>query len=160
MFIQKPYSNNIEENQIQLIEQLHEFANENNDAISIYSNCANHLKQYFNEDVNWVGFYLVKDNNLILGPFNGLPAVTNIDFGKGVCGTCLQNKKTIVIDDVCAHSNHIVCDINSRSEICIPIFNKEKEMIALLDMDSPKLAMFSKYQHLLQEYICEMEKFF
>ncbi len=93
-----------------------------------------------------------------MGPFNGLPAVTFIENKKGVCGTCLFKQRTIVIKDVCLESNHIVCDMNSKSEIAIPIFVNNK-MVGLLDSDSPIIDFFGKYKDLLEAYLLEVAKF-
>lgn len=159
MFIPKKYSNDITENTNQLINELKEFTNINDTNISIYANCANHLKHFFNNKVNWIGFYLVIDKNLHLGPFNGLPAVTFIKNKEGVCGTCLNQETTIVVDNVCNFENHITCDLNSKSEICVPVFNDDNQMIALLDIDSPNLNTFNEYQTLLEKYINNMQKY-
>lgn len=153
MFILKKYANEPKQDIKQLISEFNDFTDKNDTFISILANASNHLKVYLGDNVNWVGFYLVnEDNNLDLGPFNGLPAQTKISFGQGVCGTCLKQKQTIVIEDVCSHENHIVCDINSRSEICIPVF-KNNKMVALLDIDSPNLNQFGPLKELLEEYI-------
>ena len=92
-------------------------------------------------DVNWVGFYLVEDNNLVLGPFQGKIACSFIPYGKGVCGTCLEKKQSIVVDDVHKFAGHIACDSRSNSEIAIPLF-KHNDVFALLDIDSELFARF------------------
>lgn len=159
MFIKTNYVGNLLTDEKKLITEFNEFTQIRDEYISILANASNHLKFYFQDKVNWVGFYLVNEqNNLDLGPFNGLPAVTKINYGSGVCGTCLKKQETIEIGDVCSFENHIACDIASRSEICIPVF-KNKKMIALLDIDSPNLNQFSNYQELLQNYINNMEKY-
>lgn len=93
------------------------------------------------KDVNWVGFYLNRGNELVLGPFWGNPAVTRIAFGKGVCGTAVERKETIVVPDVHAFPGHIVCDIVSQSEIVVPLY-LEGKLLGVLDIDSPVLARF------------------
>lgn len=160
MFVRKDYKkDDLISNIKQLIEELSGFAKKGDTNVSLYANAANHLKNYFGSQVNWIGFYLVNDqNNLDLGPFNGLPAVSFIENKKGVCGTCLAKKETIVIKDVCAEPNHIVCDVNSKSEITIPIFIGDK-MVGLLDSDSPTIDFFDKYKSLLEEYILELAKY-
>jgi L-methionine (R)-S-oxide reductase len=108
------------------------------------ANAAACLKQHLPE-INWAGFYLMKDGELVLGPFQGLPACTRIAVGKGVCGTAVKEKKTMLVDDVDAFPGHIACDSASRSEVVIPLFKDESrsEIIGVLDIDSPKLARFT-----------------
>ena len=95
------------------------------------------------QGVNWAGFYFVKDNQLVLGPFQGQPACIRIPMGKGVCGTAALSKQTQIIKDVHQFEGHIACDVNSRSEIVIPIIKNDK-VLAVLDIDSPDLDTFSK----------------
>lgn len=111
--------------------------------ISILSNAAALLNLYLN-DINWVGFYLLKDNQLILGPFQGKPACTIIPINKGVCGACARNDEPIIVDDVHTFSGHIACDSASNSEICIPI-HKNNSFYGLLDIDSPLFKRFTDY---------------
>jgi L-methionine (R)-S-oxide reductase len=92
-------------------------------------------------DINWVGFYLLKGDELVLGPFQGKPACVRIALGKGVCGTAAQQRKTIVVPNVHEFSGHIVCDSASNSEIVVPLIKHEK-LIGVLDVDSPQLARF------------------
>ena len=95
------------------------------------------------EDLNWAGFYLLKSGRLTVGPFQGKPACIHIEPGRGVCGTSLSKKETIVVPDVHAFPGHIACDGASKSEIVIPILVNE-EVIGVLDMDSPKKDRFSQ----------------
>ncbi|MBE7214843.1 GAF domain-containing protein [Shewanella benthica] len=95
------------------------------------------------EDLNWVGFYLYKDEQLVLGPFQGRVACTRIPLGKGVCGSAASEKKTFRVADVHQFSGHIACDAASNSEIVIPII-RDNRLIAVLDIDSPKLARFDE----------------
>jgi len=90
----------------------------------------------FLKNINWVGFYLKKGNDLVLGPFQGKPACPRIPEGKGVCGTAATKKETIVVPDVNRFPGHIACDQASRSEIVIPLI-KGGEVMAVLDIDSP-----------------------
>lgn len=92
----------------------------------------------------WVGFYLKKDNQLVLGPFQGPLACTRIDFDKGVCGHCYTTKETVIVPDVEAFPGHIACSSASRSEIVLPIFGKDGEVFGVLDVDSDKLDDFSE----------------
>lgn len=113
-----------------------------NDEIAILSNSASLIK-YFLKDVSWVGFYLFKQNQLVLGPFQGFPACTNIEVGSGVCGSSFEEDKTILVRDVNTHPNHIACDANTQSEIVIPV-HKNSSLYGVLDLDSFKLARFTK----------------
>lgn len=88
------------------------------------------------ENINWVGFYINKNNTLLLGPFQGKVACTVIPFTKGVCGKCASTLETIVVDDVLAFKGHIACDSNSRSEICVPLI-VNNQLYGLLDIDAP-----------------------
>ncbi len=92
-------------------------------------------------DLNWAGFYFLKDGRLVVGPFQGKPACTRIDLGKGVCGTAAQDRKTIVVQDVHQFPGHIACDSASNSEIVIPN-QRQEHLIGLLDLDSPTPARF------------------
>ncbi len=91
----------------------------------------------------WVGFYLVKGDNLVLGPFQGPVACTRIAFGKGVCGTSWKTKETQVVPDVEAFPGHIACSSASKSEIVVPVL-KEGEVLMVLDMDSDQLAAYDE----------------
>jgi GAF domain-containing protein len=93
------------------------------------------------ENVNWAGFYLVKEEQLVLGPFHGQPACIRIPIGKGVCGTAVSENSIQMIDDVHQFSGHIACDAASNSEIVLPIY-KNNHIIAVLDIDSSEIARF------------------
>ena len=108
---------------------------DNKAVITILSNSSALLYERI-ENLNWVGFYLLKDDTLYLGPFQGKPACIEIKVGKGVCGTCINEGKTIIENDVLSCKNHIACDSNSRAEICIPLFINN-EIYGLLDIDAP-----------------------
>lgn len=95
--------------------------------------------------VNWCGVYLLKNNNLILGPFQGMPACTKIEIGKGVCGTAALKKETILVKDVHNFDGHIACDAASNSEIVIPIV-KESKLIGVLDLDSAEFNRFAEVE--------------
>ncbi len=88
------------------------------------------------EDVNWAGFYLLRDGRLVLGPFQGRPACIHIEVGRGVCGTAVQKKRILRVEDVHQFPGHIACDEASRSEIVLPL-TKDGELIGVLDIDSP-----------------------
>ncbi|MBR3200008.1 MAG: GAF domain-containing protein [Mogibacterium sp.] len=95
------------------------------------------------EDINWAGFYLVKDGKLQLGPFQGKPACTVIEVGKGVCGTAVAEDRTQLVKDVHKFPGHIACDSASNSEIVVPI-HSGGSVYGVLDIDSPKLGRFSE----------------
>jgi GAF domain-containing protein len=92
-------------------------------------------------DLNWAGFYLQKDGELVLGPFHGQPACVRIALGKGVCGTAAEQRQTILVDNVHDFPGHIACDSASNSEIVVPLI-KDGQLIGVLDLDSPSLARF------------------
>lgn len=99
-------------------------------------------------NINWAGFYLYKNNELILGPFQGKIACMHIPLEKGVCGSCALQRKTLRVDDVHQFSGHIACDSNSNSEIVIPLI-KENTLLGVLDIDSPLFSRFSKDDEIL-----------
>ncbi|HEX6550141.1 MAG TPA: GAF domain-containing protein, partial [Gammaproteobacteria bacterium] len=92
-------------------------------------------------DVNWIGFYFIKDGELLVGPFQGKPACVRIAMGKGVCGTAAAKRESIVVPDVTKFPGHIFCDGDSQSEVVVPLI-KVGELLGVLDVDSPKLARF------------------
>lgn len=93
------------------------------------------------DDLNWAGFYFLKDGMLVLGPFQGRPACVRIEMGKGVCGTAAARRETLVVEDVEQFPGHIACDVASRSEIVIPLV-KDGNVIGVLDIDAPVHARF------------------
>ncbi|MGB5956785.1 GAF domain-containing protein [Pseudomonas sp.] len=95
------------------------------------------------DDLNWAGFYLNRDEQLVLGPFQGQVACVRIPFGRGVCGAAAATRETQRVEDVHAFPGHIACDSASNSELVIPLV-KEGRLIGVLDLDSPKLARFSE----------------
>jgi len=124
-----------------------------NDFIANLSNISAIIKSGL-LDSNWVGFYLYKDGQLVLGPFQGLPACCRIDIGSGVCGSAAQLKKTLRVDNVHNFEGHIACDSASNSELVIPIIKDEK-LIGVLDIDSPKFNGFSDLDQKYLESIVE-----
>lgn len=106
----------------------------------------------------WVGFYVVKKNQLVLGPFQGPVACTRIAKGKGVCGTSWAQAKTLIVHDVEAFPGHIACSSLSRSEIVIPVFSNS-EVIAVLDVDSENLDQFDETDARYLEQIVKLLKF-
>lgn len=112
------------------------------------------------DDINWAGFYLYKNRELVLGPFQGKPACTHIEIGKGVCGTSAKELKTQIVNNVHHFPGHIACDSASNSEIVIPIV-KEGNLVGVLDIDSPILSRFNeddgayleKFVQILNKYV-------
>lgn len=107
------------------------------------ANAANFASLIFHSlpDLNWVGFYLHKNDELVLGPFQGKPACVRIAMGKGVCGTAAQQRQTILVGNVHEFPGHIACDSASSSEIVVPLVNNE-QLIGVLDLDSPLFGRF------------------
>ena len=124
------------------------------------SNYANASALIFSsmEDLNWAGFYIVEGDKLVLGPFQGKVACTSIPKGKGVCGTSLSTKKTILVPNVHEFEGHIACDSSSNSEIVIPVFSG-KDVVAVLDIDSPLLNRFDENDKIgLENFVRVLEK--
>ena len=117
--------------------------------ISNLANTAAYLNSVM-DDISWVGFYLLDDNELKLGPFQGKVACTNIKLGLGVCGTSFQNKEALVVDDVHTFPTHIACDAGSNSEIVIP-FNK-----GVLDIDSYCFSRFTLSDKAFLTQVCAL----
>ncbi len=108
--------------------------------------------------MNWVGFYLVEEGSLVLGPFQGMPACVRIPNGRGVCGTALEQAETIRVANVHQFPGHIACDAASQSEIVIPIIINGT-VFGVLDIDSPEVDRFTKdEQVLLEQFVKELEK--
>lgn len=136
-----------------LLPQLHALIGDEKDTIANLSNITAALKQVFN--FFWVGFYLVKEHELVLGPFQGTVACTRIAKGKGVCGTAWQEAKTIIVDDVDQFPGHIACSSLSKSEIVVPIF-KGTHVVAVLDIDSSE---YNSFDSIDREYLEELSRF-
>ena len=94
-------------------------------------------------DVNWVGFYFLKDGELVVGPFQGKPACVRIPLGRGVCGTAAEERRSVVVPDVHAFPGHIACDTSSRSELVVPLIAGD-ELVGVLDLDSPSPGRFDE----------------
>lgn len=142
MFAQTLYTGTREENYETVIQQLEALITGEQDMIANLSNASALLNQFL-DDINWVGFYLWKENQLVLGPFQGLPACIRIPSGRGVCGTAVEQKITMLIENVHEFPGHIACDPQSKSEIVIPMI-KNDEVIGVLDIDSPNYNRFDK----------------
>ncbi|WP_316749372.1 GAF domain-containing protein [Pedobacter gandavensis] len=124
-----------------LIPQIEALISGETDQVANLANIAAALKEQFNWF--WVGFYLVKEDQLVLGPFQGPVACTRINKGKGVCGASWLQKETLIVPDVDAFPGHIACATASRSEIVLPLF-KGDEVVGVLDVDSEHLAHFDE----------------
>ncbi len=124
------------------LKQLHSLLAEESDVVANMANTTSLLKLNFGS-YSWVGFYLMKNGRLVLGPFQGKPACVSIEVGKGVCGTAVSLKKTLIVEDVTRFPGHIVCDPSSRSEIVVPIF-VQGEVVGVLDVDSEERANFDE----------------
>ncbi|MCI1592570.1 GAF domain-containing protein [Heyndrickxia oleronia] len=132
--------------------QLTALIEDESNMIANLSNTAALLNQFLDR-INWVGFYLVEGNELVLGPFQGLPACVRIPFGKGVCGTAVKERKTLRVEDVNQFPGHIACDSASQSEIVVPII-KNNEVIGVLDIDSPEINRFDEVDEIhLKEFV-------
>ncbi|HOW37445.1 MAG TPA: GAF domain-containing protein [Candidatus Izemoplasmatales bacterium] len=132
-----------------ILENLRGYLDASLPAVSNYSNMSAIL-MHFLPRINWVGFYLREGEKLILGPFQGLPACTEIAIGKGVCGTAALLKETVVVEDVERFPGHIACDSASRSEIVVPII-QNGNLLGVLDVDSPDLGRFRSADRALLE---------
>ena len=110
-------------------------------------------------DFFWVGFYLVKDGQLVLAPFQGPIACTRIALGKGVCGTAWKNKEVVIVDDVDLFPGHISCSSLSKSEIVIPIYDADKNIVGVLDVDSDVYKTFDVTDEIYLKQITELLQF-
>jgi len=142
---------NREEQYRSLVPQVRALLEGENDLVANLANVAAALKEQFGW--LWIGFYLVKGDELVLGPFQGPVACTRIKKGRGVCGACWERKKTVIVDEVEKFPGHIACSSLSRSEIVIPVL-KGGEVIAVLDADSEMLNHFDETdQRYLEEIV-------
>jgi len=148
MFIKEKVNENSKENYELILLQLVALLKDEKDTVANQANAAALLNVYL-KDINWVGFYLLKDQQLVLGPFQGFPACTRIEIGKGVCGTAFKELKTMRIKNVHDFPGHIACDVNSQSEIVIVLY-KDNKAVGVLDIDAPIINRFSIMD---QEYL-------
>ncbi|WP_100012135.1 GAF domain-containing protein [Lentibacillus sediminis] len=139
-----------------LLKQLDALMEDETDEIVILSNASALLNQFLDE-VNWVGFYLWKNDELLLGPFQGLPACVHIAYGKGVCGAAVKEQKTQRVADVHQFPGHIACDAASRSEIVLPM-NVNGSIYGVLDIDSPVTDRFDETDQVhLEQFVRKLE---
>ncbi|USK38228.1 GAF domain-containing protein [Cytobacillus firmus] len=148
MFSVESYKGTREENYQLLIKQLSALLEGETNSIANLSNASALLNQFL-ERTNWVGFYLIEEGELVLGPFQGLPACVRIPLGKGVCGTAAEQMETVLVEDVHQFPGHIACDAASQSEIVIPLV-KEGKLLGVLDIDSPEK---NRFDALDQKYL-------
>jgi GAF domain-containing protein len=145
----------LDEQYILLVKQIKNLLMKEDNLITNLSNFTAALKQTFYK-ISWVGFYLYDESKLYLGPFQGKVACTQIKIGSGVCGTAAQKLETIIVPDVDKFPGHIACDVESRSEIVIPIIKQDK-LFGVLDLDSTEYSSFNetdkKYLEELVDYL-------
>lgn len=135
-----------------LVKQIKALLSKDDKLISNLSNFTAALKQTF-EKISWVGFYFFEDGLLHLGPFQGKLACTKIKIGEGVCGTAANKLETIIVDNVNKFPGHIACDIDSKSEIVIPIL-KNNKLYGVLDIDSAEYSSFNETDKKYLEELC------
>lgn len=157
MFQASEYSGPRAERQNVVLSQLQALIYEESSQVANMANAAA-LLNFFLDDINWVGFYLYDGQELVLGPFQGLPACIRIPLGKGVCGTSAERRETLRIEDVHAFPGHIACDAASNSEIVVPIV-KDGRLIGVLDIDSPLKGRFdAEDQAFLEQFVATLAK--
>ena len=154
MFTASPITGDKAEQYAQLLAQCEALVNGERHRVA---NAANLSALLFNNlpDINWLGFYFLEQGELIVGPFQGLPACVRIALGKGVCGTAAQTRQTQLVADVHAFEGHIACDSASLSELVIPLIQRG-ELIGVLDIDSPILNRFDVGDQAAFERIAEL----
>lgn len=158
MFQASLYNGDKEKDYSLVIKQLDALLHGEPDVIANLSNASALLNQFL-DNINWVGFYIWKEDELVLGPFQGLPACVRIKSGKGVCGTAISEKKTQLVADVNQFPGHIACDAASQSEIVVPIL-KDGEIFGVLDIDSPTTNRFDGIdQKYLEQFVQTLEKY-
>ncbi|MDY0083492.1 MAG: GAF domain-containing protein [Ignavibacteriaceae bacterium] len=146
-------SADLDEQYILLIKQIKRLLNKNDHLTTNLANLAAALKQTFSK-ISWVGFYLFDGEKLYLGPFQGKVACTEIKIGSGVCGTAAQKKETVIVYDVNKFPGHIACDVDSKSEIVVPIF-KDDKLFGVIDLDSTEYGSFNETDKIFLEEITD-----
>ena len=136
-----------------LVSQIASLIDGERDLIAVMSNVAAAIHQTMG--FWWTGFYRVIDDELVLGPFQGPVACMHIAYGKGVCGTAWECQESIVVPDVEQFPGHIACSSESRSEIVVPVFGNDGKVMAVLDIDSERLATFDDTDRKYLEEICQ-----
>ncbi|MDT3494840.1 GAF domain-containing protein [Bacillus toyonensis] len=152
MFTKESYAGSREKQHETVIKQLDALLTGELNVVANLSNASALLNQFLDR-VNWVGFYVTEGNQLVLGPFQGMPACVRIPFGRGVCGVAAETKTTQLVADVHQFPGHIACDSASNSEIVVPII-KDGNVIGVLDIDSPEKNRFDEVdQHYLEKFV-------
>lgn len=137
-----------------LLSMMDSLLKDETDIITNLSNASALIKALV-EDCNWAGFYIVKDNELVLGPFQGLPACNRIKIGQGVCGTSVLKAETMLVKDVHSFPGHIACDSQSNSELVIPLKLNNK-VYGVLDLDSPTVGRFNEEDKIYLEKVVDV----
>lgn len=152
MFTKESYAGSRVQQYETVIKQLDALLTGESNVVANLSNASALLNQFLDR-VNWVGFYVTEGNQLVLGPFQGMPACVRIPFGRGVCGVAAETKTTQLVADVHQFPGHITCDSASNSEIVVPIV-KEGAVIGVLDIDSPEKNRFDEVdQRYLEKFV-------
>jgi|SRR5690625_323261 len=152
MFEQTVYTENREKNYEIVLQQLQALIEDEKDVTANLANASALLNQFL-DNINWVGFYIWKEDELVLGPFQGLPACIRIPYGKGVCGTAIAENKTMLVENVHEFPGHIACDPKSQSEIVVPMI-VDGEIFGVLDIDSPITNRFDEVdQQYLEQFV-------
>lgn len=155
MFHKQAYSGTRQEQYASVTAQLKSLADGETNSVANLANASALLNQFFDR-INWVGFYMLESGDLVLGPFQGLPACIRIPLGRGVCGTAAVQRKTIRVDDVNLFPGHIACDAASQSEIVVPLLRGD-ELLGVLDIDSPEKSRFDELdQTMLEQFAAEL----
>ncbi|MCQ6558345.1 GAF domain-containing protein [Paenibacillus mendelii] len=151
MYPSAAYQGTRDENIALLLQQLQALIEDEPNPVANLANASALLAQFLDE-INWVGFYMAEGDELVLGPFQGLPACVRIPFGKGVCGTAAASGQTVIVPDVHKFPGHIACDAASQSEIVLPLI-KDGRLLGVLDIDSPITNRFNETDRI------ELERF-
>lgn len=152
MFTKESYAGSRVQQYETVIKQLDALLTGESNVVANLSNASALLNQFLDR-VNWVGFYVTEGTQLVLGPFQGMPACVRIPFGRGVCGVAAETKTTQLVADVHQFPGHIACDSASNSEIVVPII-KDGNVIGVLDIDSPEKNRFDEVdQHYLEKFV-------
>ncbi|HDR7716751.1 GAF domain-containing protein [Bacillus albus] len=152
MFTKESYAGSRVQQYETVIKQLDALLTGESNVVANLSNASALLNQFLDR-VNWVGFYVTEGNQLVLGPFQGMPACVRIPFGRGVCGVAAETKTTQLVADIHQFPGHIACDSASNSEIVVPII-KDGNVIGVLDIDSPEKNRFDEVdQRYLEKFV-------
>ncbi|GAB6992321.1 GAF domain-containing protein [Paenibacillus pini] len=154
MFQALPYEGNRSDQFASVLNQLKSLIQDEPSFIANLANASALLKNFMH-DTNWAGFYLYDGKELVLGPFQGLPACIRIPMNRGVCGTAAAERKTLVVNDVHDFPGHIACDAASNSEIVIPLV-KDGRLLGVLDIDSPLKSRFDSEERQFLEQFAEI----